>query len=123
MTVMDFPTAPARSLEQRQEALEYANRVRVYRAEFKRELKAGRKTVADVRAVLTEGRPHALMENMKVRELLLAIPGFGPYKVRSLLWAAQASPSKTLVGLSHRQRQQLSLALRDYDKSYGRRAA
>lgn len=91
--------APERSREQRMEALKSANRVRVYRAGLKREVAAGRRSAVDVLA-----RPEELVETMKVVELLLAVPKVGRVKAHSMLRRHQVSPSKTVGGLSSRQR-------------------
>lgn len=98
--------APERSLEQRMTALERANEVRSYRAELKRKVKAGK---AAVPAVLDE--PPAEVETMKVFDLLVAAPKVGRVKANKLLRQVAVSPSKTVGGLSARQRGELLAAL------------
>jgi hypothetical protein len=98
--------APERSLEQRMRALGNANRIRIFRAGLKRDVRAGR---ADALAVLRD--PPADTQTMKVFELLLAMPKYGRVKVNRLLAREQISPSKTVGGLSERQRRALALAL------------
>jgi NH3-dependent NAD+ synthetase len=98
--------APERSLRQRLDALENANRIRTVRARLKRDVKAHR---ADALSVLRQ--PTRDVGTMKVFDLLLAVPGLGRTKVNRLLAREQISPSKTIGGLSARQRSVLLLAL------------
>lgn len=95
-------TAPDRSLAQRMDALAKANDVRVRRADLKRELRAGR---VHVRDVLLD--PPEWAETMKVVELLLAVPKHGRVKVNKVVVRSGISPSKSLGGLTVRQRAEL----------------
>jgi hypothetical protein len=95
-----------RSPAQRDEALLRANHVRTWRAELKKDLKAGRKTLP---AVLLA--PEEELLTMKVFDLMLAAPKFGRVKVNKILTRERVSPSKTVGGLSSRQRAQLVAAL------------
>lgn len=88
-----------RSLAQRMDALERANVVRTRRAELKRNVKAGR---ASVWTVIAE--PPEWVETMKLFDLLLSVPKFGRVKVNKMLVQCRISPSKTIGGLSERQR-------------------
>ncbi|MFP5378921.1 MAG: hypothetical protein ACLGHP_04105 [Vicinamibacteria bacterium] len=47
------------------------------------------------------------MQTAKVADLLLAVPKYGPVKVNKLLGRCQIAPTKTIGGLSRRQREQL----------------
>lgn len=96
-------TAPDRSLRQRMDALQRANDVRTRRAQLKRDLKAGRVDVVDVLR-----RPPEFAETMKVFDLLLAAPKWGRVKVKKTLVTVRLSPSKTLAGMSERQRTELA---------------
>lgn len=102
-------TTPERSHAQRMDALVRANEIRTYRAELKRELKAGR---ADVGAILL--RPDARVETMKVYDLLLAVPKLGRAKVHRALARVRMAPSKTVGGMSRRQRDELLEELTGY---------
>lgn len=105
MTVMDarsLAVAPDRTLAQRLGALEEANRVRTRRAQLKRDLKAGRVNVLDVFE-----SPPEWAGTMKVFDLLLAVPKLGRVKVNKALQHQRISPSKTVGGLSARQRGEL----------------
>ena len=100
-------TAPERSLLQRQTALGKANDVRFKRAQLKIDLKAGR---LDIPELIRE--PPDWLETMKIVDFLLAIPKTGRVKARKTLNLCYVSPSKTIGGLSDRQRQELMSALR-----------
>ena len=94
--------APERSLTQRMEALQRANDVRSRRAQLKRDLKAGRQPIHELLL-----RPPEFLETAKVFDLLLAVPKYGRVKVNKILTQCRISPSKTIGGLSQRQRTEL----------------
>ena len=94
--------APERSLTQRLDALERANEVRTKRAALKRDLKGGRKSI---HTLLMD--PPDYVETAKVFDMLLAVPKYGRVKVNKLLTQCRISPSKTIGGLSQRQRDEL----------------
>jgi hypothetical protein len=98
--------APERSLAQRMEALERANDTRSRRAQLKRDVKAGRQPV---REVLLD--PPEYIETMKVWDLLLVMPKWGRVKVNKVLSQCRISPSKTVGGLSERQRRELVMMM------------
>ncbi len=102
MTAIRHSTTPERSLTQRLDALDRANDVRTKRAELKRDLKAGRKSI---NALLTD--PPDYVETAKVFDMLLAVPKYGRVKVTKALRQVAISPSKTIGGLSQRQRDEL----------------
>jgi S13-like protein len=99
--------APERSLVQRMEALQRANDIRSRRAQLKRDLKAGR---ASIHQLLLE--PPSYLETAKVFDMLLAVPKYGRVKVNKILQQCRISPSKTIGGLSERQRSELVGMLR-----------
>lgn len=94
-----IPLAPIRSLEQRREALLTANRIRMFRAELKRDIKTGAVELADVLR-----NPPADILTMKLIDLLLAVPMVGQTKANRALQRLRTSPSKTVGGLTARQR-------------------
>lgn len=100
------PVAPDRSLLQRMEALQRANDVRSARARLKRDLKAGRQPVHELLLY-----PPEFIETAKVFDLLMAAPKLGRVKVSKILSRCGISPSKTIGGLSSRQRRELARAL------------
>jgi hypothetical protein len=95
---------PERSLQQRMDALAAANVIRVKRKELKWDLKAGRASLVDV---LLEPIP-AWLDTMKVWDLLVATPKWGRVKTNKTLVQCRISPSKTVGGLSDRQRSELA---------------
>jgi hypothetical protein len=111
-TAVNTPTkpqvaAPERSLQQRMDALTRANEIRTRRAQLKRDLKAGRASIHDI---LLE--PPEFVETAKVFDMLLAVPKYGRVKVNKVLVHCRISPSKTIGGLSQRQRTELVSMLR-----------
>jgi hypothetical protein len=99
--------APERSLVQRMDALQRANEIRTKRAQLKRDLKGGRVSIHDL--LLT---PPDYLETAKVFDMLLAVPKYGRVKVNKILVQCRISPSKTIGGLSERQRNELVSLLR-----------
>ncbi len=99
--------APERSLVQRMEALQRANEIRTRRAQLKRDLKGGRISIHDL---LLD--PPEFVETAKVFDMLLAVPKYGRVKVNRILTHCRISPSKTIGGLSDRQRNELASFLR-----------
>ncbi len=106
-TAMKPSGAPERSLTQRLEALKRANDVRTKRAEVKRALKSGRMSIHDL---LLD--PPKCVETAKVFDILLAVPKYGRVKANKALVQCKVSPSKTIGGLSARQRTELVGLLR-----------
>ena len=97
---------PARSVDQRREALALANVVRAKRAILKASLKGGRVSIATLIA-----KPPDYLASARIQELLMALPGRGPLKVARLLERCRVSPQKTVAGLNERQRRELITAL------------
>lgn len=100
-------SAPDRSLKQRMDALGRANEIRTTRADFKKDLKAGRQDV--VGALLD---PPEWLQTMKVFDLMISVPKYGRTKVNRILTQCRISPSKTIGGLSERQRGEIVSYLR-----------
>jgi S13-like H2TH domain len=94
--------APKRSLNQRMDALARANEIRTKRAQLKRDLKSGRRSIHSL--LLS---PPEYVETAKVFDMLLAVPKYGRVKVNKILAHCRISPSKTIGGLSERQRSEL----------------
>src|ERR1700750_1162532 len=99
--------APERSLDQRMEALKRANDIRTARAKLKKELKAGR---SNIHGILLD--PPEYVMTAKVFDMLLAVPQYGRVKTNRILNQCRISPSKTIGGLSERQRTELVSLLR-----------
>jgi hypothetical protein len=98
---------PERSLTQRMDALARANEIRTRRARLKRDLKGGH---AQIHGLLLD--PPDYLLTAKVFDLLLAVPKYGRVKVNRILTYCRISPSKTIGGLSERQRNELVSYLR-----------
>ena len=94
--------APERSLIQRMDALQRANDIRTRRAKLKKDLKAGR---VSIHVLLLDPPEYVL--TAKVFDMLLAVPKYGRVKVNKVLQQCRISPSKTIGGLSERQRSEL----------------
>lgn len=90
------------------EALEKGNKIRSDRAQFKRRLKVGKESI--VKVLLD---PPAFLATAKVFEVLLAVPSIGRVKANSIMTKTRISPSKTVGGLSDRQRDELIRTLRE----------
>src|SRR5207237_10461837 len=93
--------ARIRSLDQRSEALKRANDIRVKRAQLKKDLKSGD---ASIEQILRD--PPEFVSTAKVFDMLMAVPKFGRVKAARLLNQCRISQSKTVGGLSDRQRQE-----------------
>ncbi len=94
--------APVRSLDQRMDALQRANDVRVRRAKLKKDLKDGKVKIEQIL-----GSPPEYVETAKVIDILMAVPKFGRVKAARFLNTCRISQSKTVGGLSDRQRTEL----------------
>ncbi len=106
-TAAKHSAAPERSLTQRLTALEHANEIRTTRAKLKKDLKAGRVSIHNLLA-----EPPPCMVTAKVFDMLLAVPKYGRVKVNKVLAQCRISPSKTVGGISERQRNELVRLLR-----------
>ena len=88
--------APLRSLDQRMEALKRANDIRVRRAQS---------GDAQIEEILSD--PPEYVSTAKVFDMLMAVPKFGRVKAARFLNTCRISQSKTVGGLSDRQRAEL----------------
>ena len=94
--------APVRSLDQRMEALKRANDIRVKRAQLKKDLKSGAVSIEQILS-----NPPEYVSTAKVLDMLMAVPKFGQVKAKRYLNQCRISESKTVGGLSDRQRTEL----------------
>ncbi|MBD0348596.1 MAG: hypothetical protein ICV59_05535 [Thermoleophilia bacterium] len=101
-TTKPHTQAPLRSPDQRMEALKRANDIRVRRAQLKKDLKLGRVRIDEIL-----GQPPEYVATAKVFDILMAVPKFGRVKATRFLNQARISQSKTVGGLSDRQRTEL----------------
>ena len=95
--------APSQPLE----ALALANRVRFKRARLKSRIRE-----TPILAAACVANPPEWLLSMPVEALLKAVPKFGPVKVRKIMRGCEIAPSKTVGGLSGRQRDRLVADLR-----------
>jgi hypothetical protein len=93
---------PGRSREQRLRALEQANEVRTARAELKNQLASGKLELVQILA-----DPPPCVRTARVRDLLLVLPKIGSVRAARILAQCGIAHSKTLAGLSERQRGEL----------------
>lgn len=112
MTGLRTWSVPERTLRQRSDALVRANEVRFARARFKRDVKAGRESVVGL--LLAEECPD-LFATMKVAELVLSLPKVGRVKTNRIIVQHSISPSRTVGGMTVRQRTALAATLMPYD--------
>lgn len=98
---------PERTLIQKMEALAKGNRVRTKRKDLKQDLKAGKKTI---HILLLD--PPEYVDTMKLFDAMLAVPKYGCVSVDKVLKSCRISPSKTIGGLSERQRAEIISMLR-----------
>jgi hypothetical protein len=103
-----LPSAvPERSHEQRMRALRRANEIRTARAQLKRDLKAGK---TKIETLLLD--PPEWVLSAKAFDMIIAVPKYGRVKANKILTQCRISPSKTIGGLSERQRGELVAFLR-----------
>jgi hypothetical protein len=98
---------PERTHEQRMRALRRANEIRSARAQLKRDLKAGK---ARIEQLLSDPPEYVL--SAKAFDMIVAVPKYGRVKANKILNQCRISPSKTIGGLSERQRGELVAFLR-----------
>jgi len=110
MTTSPAPVnaAPQRSFDQRMDALRRANNVRSRRAELKASLKSGEVSIVSV----IQDPPEYLL-TAKILDVLMAAPKYGRVKAARVMERCRISPSKTVGGLSERQRRELIDALQE----------
>ena len=88
-------------------ALRRANEIRTARAQLKRDLKAGK---VKVEHLLIDPPEYVL--SAKAFDMIIAVPKYGRVKANKILSQCRISPSKTIGGLSERQRGELVAFLR-----------
>jgi hypothetical protein len=89
------------------EALQRANGIRSQRALLKQQLKKGEVNVCDV---LSD--PPEYLFTAKVFDIIMAVPKYGRVKTTKILERCRVSTSKTVIGLTPRQRRELVEYLR-----------
>jgi hypothetical protein len=100
-------SVPGKSREQRLRALRLANEIRSARAQLKKDLASGKIELAQILA-----RSPECVLTARVRDVLLALPKIGPVKTGRILADCGIAHSKTVGGLTERQRTELLNRLR-----------
>lgn len=90
---------PTQTRDQAMEHLVIANRIRIGRAEVKRDIRARRRSLA---AVLLD--PPECCESALVTELIRAMPRWGIARALKLMHAAEVRPSRQVGNLTMRER-------------------
>lgn len=106
------PTPPATTHTSRMEALRIANRVREHRATVKRILRTLPRDKGEAAVAFILQVPDPLEWTWRVRDLLMAIHGYGVKRVNRILITTQTTTSRTVAGLSPRQRTEIIQHLR-----------
>jgi len=88
-------------------ALRRANEIRTARAQLTRDLKGGK---VQIEKLLLD--PPEYVMSAKAFDMILAVPKYGRVKANKILTQCRISPSKTIGGLSERQRAELVHMLR-----------
>ncbi len=91
---------PERSPEQRKESLELAMVARRRRAELRRDMKAGKLTLANA---LEDDRA----QRLHVRQLLMSLPGIGSARAATIMRDAGIGDGRRVRGLGPRQRENI----------------
>jgi hypothetical protein len=95
-------SVPGSSREQRLRALRLAHEIRAARAQLQKDLAAGTIELAQILA-----QPPEYVRTARVRDVLLALPKIGSVKAGRILADCGIAHSKTLGGLTERQRTEL----------------
>ncbi len=111
-------TAPPLTRDQRLDALAKANRIRSTRAAVKLKLRTMPPSMAAARVRELIEAPPADLLTMRVEVLSRAVPNVGGRKIAKLLRRVGVSPSKTLGGLTERQREALRVELEAIGRQY-----
>jgi hypothetical protein len=91
------------SSEQRRRALQQANQIRSERARLKKDLATGKVGLPEILA-----QPPACVRTARLSDLLVVLPKIGSVKAGRILARCGIADSKTLAGLTDRQRGELS---------------
>jgi len=94
--------------EQRRRALALAAESRKVRAAFKNEIKIGRKSWKDAFA-----SEDPSIRKLRVKELLISLPGFGEIRAISVMERAGISPTRRVQGVGKSQYESLLKILKE----------
>lgn len=94
---------PELTPEQREAALKKAAEARQKRAEYRKKIKAGEISFAQVMKMSDD----PVIARMKVSTLLESLPGYGKAKAEKIMSELDISDSRRVQGLGARQREEL----------------
>lgn len=97
-------SAPARTAQQRAEALERALAARQERARIRASLKSGELSGRDV---LASCEQNSAWGSLPIRAFLTALPGVGTARAEAIMRDIEIADSRRLRGLGERQRLEL----------------
>lgn len=101
-------TPPQLSNEQRREALLLAAESRKVRAAFKNKIKLGEKSWKDAFSSVDPS-----IKKMRVKELLISMPGFGEIRAINVMERAGISPTRRVQGVGKSQYEALLKILKE----------
>jgi hypothetical protein len=90
------------SKEQRRDALKKGNEVRSFRRQLKSDLKTGK---IKIEQILLD--PPKEINNMKIVDILIAVPYVGQHRINLLLRNGRFLPAITIGHMTSRQREEL----------------
>lgn len=108
---------PTRGLQQRQEALALANKIRIANKEMKLMIAALPREGSALLAKSVLLNPDPLRARMRIISLLLAVRKIGPIKAEAILKKGRVSRYKRLSGLTDRQRAAIAVELHRFARS------
>lgn len=101
-------TPPKLTVEQRRAALEKAAASRKIRATFKNEVKLRQRNWTDAFSATD-----VAIRKMRIKELLLSLPGFGEIRANSVMERAGISPTRRVQGVGKSQYEALLKLLKE----------
>lgn len=110
------PRPPARSDQQRRDALQRATQQRQHIAQLRADLAAGRRGLRE----LLQQHDDPIVGRMPVETALRSLPAIGPVKTVGIMAGLELAPGKRIAGLGRVQRERL-LAEIEARQAVGRR--
>ncbi|MDD3520249.1 MAG: integration host factor, actinobacterial type [Actinomycetota bacterium] len=96
---------PLLSNEEKRSALEHAREIRKKRSEIKKGLKSY--SISFIELFEEKNKYFMVVMDMKILDLMKALPGFGDIRVNKILQELQISPRKKFKGLGQKQKSRL----------------
>lgn len=95
-------SVPVLTYEKKINALEAARKIRKKRAQIKKDLKAANINIKELLDI--KNKDFHIAAEMKIFDLIKALPGFGEIKTRNILRQIQISPKKKFKGIGKKQK-------------------